>query len=166
MKPEDIKPFVDSVNELFENMLDCKITAGSPGLAQKDNDESYLIGVIGLSGTVQGITVLTLPIETALAMIGRMVGAKFDEVDESIIDGVGELVNMIAGNAKAKLEGHSIDLSLPTVVRGTFYKVCNAKNSTFMAVPFMSELGNFSLMIAIKPVVASEKEAIDACVSG
>lgn len=166
MNAADINPFINSVHELFENMLDCKITTGHPGLAEKDSTDSFLIGVIGLSGTVQGIVALTLPVNTALNMIGHMVGAKFEKVDASIIDGVGELVNMIAGSAKTKFENHSINLSLPTVVRGTIYNVCNSKDSVFLAIPFNSELGDFSLMVAIKPVIVSKKEATDACISG
>nr|MBN2278476.1 chemotaxis protein CheX [candidate division Zixibacteria bacterium] len=163
MKAENINPFITAVNELFENMLDCKLKMNKPGLVVQENGTPDIIGVIGMSGTAQGIVALRLPVRTALAMVGRMVGMEFRGVDSSIIDGVGELVNIIAGSAKGKFDGHAINLSLPTVVRGNICQLSNLQNAVFLDVPFESELGNFSLMVTFKPAVVPEKkEAIHA----
>jgi chemotaxis protein CheX len=163
MKAQHINPFIDSVSELFESMLDCPAHAGKIGLSDdKQEDDPYIIGLIGLSGTAKGIISIKLPEETARKVIGRMVGMEFDEVDSTVIDGVGELVNIIAGNAKSKFEGHSISLSLPSVVRGNLYKLQNIGKMVWLSLPFESELGNFFIEISFKSVVDWEKEVIDA----
>jgi chemotaxis protein CheX len=162
MKAEYINPFIVSVTELFESMLECTVQMGTPGIATEDDGVPDIIAVIGLSGTAQGTVALKLPIKTALKVVGRMVGSKFKTVDSSIIDGIGELVNIIAGNAKGRFEGHKITVSLPTVVRGSIYTLNNLENAIYLSVPFESELGNFSLLVTFKPAVMVEKEAIHA----
>ncbi|SYZ74389.1 putative chemotaxis protein CheX [Candidatus Zixiibacteriota bacterium] len=159
MKAENINPFIESVSEVFQNMLDSKVETGTPTVDIDDKGAPDIIGVIGLSGTAQGIVALRLPVKTALSVIGKMVGTEFRGVDSSIIDGVGELVNIVAGNAKAKFRGHSISLSLPTVVRGSIYKLNNLSNTVWLTVPFDSAYGAFSVSVCFKPAVVSEKEA-------
>jgi len=162
MKAEYINPFIISVTELFESMLECTVKMGTPGIAAHDDGVPDIIGVIGLSGTAQGTVALKLPVKTALKVVGQMVGTKFKSVDSSIIDGIGELVNIIAGNAKGRFEGHKISVSLPTVVRGNIYTLNNIENAIYLSVPFESKLGNFSLLVTFKPNEIMEKEAVHA----
>ncbi len=165
MKAENINPFIESVTEVFENMLDCKVKMGNPGIAEEEQSTPDIIGVIGLSGTAQGIVALKLPVKTALAAVGKLAGTSFKSVDSSIIDGVGEIVNIITGNAKSKFAGHAINISLPTVVRGSIHNVSNMDNTVFLAVPFDSDLGSFSLLVTFRPAVVPEKEAAHAGVN-
>jgi chemotaxis protein CheX len=117
-----------------------------------------IIGVIGLSGSAQGMVALRFPDKSALAIIGQMVGTKFDEVDSAIVDGVGELVNMVAGSAKAKFRGHSISISLPTVVRGDICRLSNMNDAMWMELEFRSELGDFWLIVSLKAVEPKHQE--------
>ncbi len=165
MKAENINPFIESVMDVFESMLECEATMGELSADAEESTTPDIIGVIGLSGTAQGIVALRLPVRTALAIIGKMVGTEFRSIDSSIIDGVGELVNIIAGSAKARFKGHSISLSLPTVVRGSIYKLNNLSNTVWLTVPFTSDLGSFFISVCFKSVTADEKEGIHASVS-
>jgi len=162
MKAENVNPFIESVADVFTNMLDSTVETGTPVIDADETGTPDIIGVIGLSGTAQGIVALRLPVKTALTMVGRMVGAEFRTVDSSIIDGVGELVNIIAGSAKAKFTGQNLSLSLPSGVRGSIYKLSNLGNTLWLTVPFKSPLGEFSLSVCLKPVAATEKEAAHA----
>ncbi len=162
MKAENINPFIEAVTEIFANMLECEVETGDPALAEDETGRPDIIGVIGLSGTAQGVVALRLPVKTALNIVGRMVGMEFRGVDSSIIDGVGELVNIVAGSAKAKFEGHVLSVSLPSVVRGSIYRLNNLSNTVWLTVPFISRLGDFSLSVCFKPVVTTEKEAAHA----
>jgi chemotaxis protein CheX len=165
MKAENINPFIESVSEVFENMLESEVKMGDPSANVEEPSTPDLIGVIGLSGTAQGIVALRLPVKTALNVIGKMVGTEFQSIDSSIIDGVGELVNIVAGNAKAKFRGQTISLSLPTVVRGSIYKLSNLSNTVWLTVPFNSELGSFSISVCFKLADVPKKEAMHASAS-
>ena len=75
IKAEYINPFIMSVTELFESMLDCPVTMGPPGIADNEGGgPPDIIGVIGLSGTAQGTVCLKLPVKTALKIVGKMIG--------------------------------------------------------------------------------------------
>jgi chemotaxis protein CheX len=87
-------------------------------------------------------------------MVGRMLGSEIRVVDDTIKDGVAELVNIVAGGAKSKLNAdHStpIDLSLPTVVRGNSYTVDYPSQSVWLDIPFTSDLGPFNLRVTFGP---------------
>jgi chemotaxis protein CheX len=160
-----IIPFVEAIHEFFESMLGCKVQEGKPAPAHMSAPTSDLIGVIGLSGTAQGIVAMRLSEPTALAIISRMVGSPFHEVDSAIIDGVGELVNIIAGSAKGKFMGHNISISLPIVVRGDICKLTNIRDAIWVEVPYVSSLGKFSMIVSLKMSELKLQEATHEGVS-
>ncbi len=166
MEIENINPFIESVTEVFGNMLETDIKIDNAGIDIDFPKEPDVIGIIGLSGTIQGIAALILPVKTALSVVSRMAGTSFTTVDESVIDGVGELINIIAGNAKAKYTGHKINISLPTVVRGKVYNISKTENTILSRVPFESVLGHFSLMVTFKPTIVPLKETADESTGG
>lgn len=153
-----INPFIESVHEIFESMLGCQADLGSPIRAVLHNHDNDITGVIGLSGTALGIIALRFPEETAIAVINRFAGTEFDKIDAGVIDGIGELVNIAAGSAKGRLKGHSISVSLPTVTRGGIYRLRNMRDTVWMDLPFDSELGPFSMIVALKNAVEKKVE--------
>jgi chemotaxis protein CheX len=161
-----INPFIESIYEIFENMLGCQAQLGKPSRADLSPHSPDYIGVIGLTGTAQGIVALRLPEKTAIAVISRMAGFDFTKVDNSVIDGIGELVNMTAGSAKGKFHGHSISVSLPTVAQGGLCKLSNVKDSVWMEIPFESDLGAFSLIVNLKNSVEARQEVANESARG
>ncbi|MCP4703646.1 MAG: chemotaxis protein CheX [candidate division Zixibacteria bacterium] len=157
MKAEYINPFIQSVLETFQSMLDCEVSHGKPFPAKDDGHSKHLIAIIGLSGTAQGNIAVKFPPKTAMALVSDLVGDDFTEVDASVIDGVGELVNIIAGNAKAKFQGHKISISLPTVLRGGIHKL-TAPTISYISIPFESNRGNFEILVSFRPTVEGKEE--------
>jgi len=153
MKVEYINPFIEAVHDLFNMMLGCKASRGALGLTKKggeSRDIRDIMALIGFSGPARGTVALVFPITTALAMVSKLVGKEEKVVDETVLDAVGEMVNIVAGGAKAKLhkgEGTPIDLGLPTVVRGHSYMVAYPSHSVWLDVPFTSDLGPFNLRV-------------------
>ena len=118
------------------------------GFAAQSKLAADYIAIIGLSGTVRGAVALLLPTETAHAVVGRMLMTDQPQDDADVSDAIGEIVNMIAGAAKAQLEGHCVSISVPTVVRGKQSMVDYPRGSVTVAIPFDSELGTFSLNVS------------------
>ncbi|MBI5267485.1 MAG: chemotaxis protein CheX [candidate division Zixibacteria bacterium] len=158
MEKISINPFIDAVQEAFDSMVGYPANRIEALPAPSQVHLPDLIGVIGLSGTAQGVVALRFPMTTALAVINAMAGASFDKVDAAVIDGIGELVNIVTGCAKGKLKGHTISISLPTVVSGDICRLSNAKDTVWVEVPFESKLGVFSLVLTLKQVVANRQE--------
>jgi len=153
MKVEYINPFIESVQEVLSTMLGCKAERGEVGLAGDPGGTREVTALIGLSGVARGTVVLSFPITTALRMVSRLTGVDIRIPDETVSDGVAELVNMVAGGAKARFYregGTPIDLSLPSVVRGNDYTVDHPTGSIWLEVPFRSDLGAFSLRVTFE----------------
>ncbi len=153
MKVEHINPFIEAVYELFGTMLQAKIERGQIGVCSGTTNPRDIMALIGLSGPARGTVALTFRTSTALAIVSKMLDQDVRVVDETVSDGVAEVVNMVAGNAKARMTSETekpLDLSLPTVVHGNCYSVDYPSQAVWLEVPFMSELGEFSLRVTFE----------------
>jgi chemotaxis protein CheX len=111
------------------------------------------MALIGLSGMARGMVTLAFPVDTALNMVNNLLGTEIRVVDDTVSDAIAEMVNIVAGGAKAKLSSDlekPIDLSLPTVVRGNSYNVDYPSGSVWIEVPFDSDLGSFALRVTFE----------------
>ena len=97
--------------------------------------------MIGLSGKAQGTVVLGLSREAALSATEVLLQERPAEINGDVTDAVGELVNIIAGSAKAKLEHLDMSVSLPTVITGKFHCVEFPTKVTPICIPFNVRLG-------------------------
>ena len=154
MKVEYINPFIESVHELFTTMLSAKAIRGTVGVSRgTSGNPREIMALIGLSGPARGMVSLSFPMTTAFAIVNRLLGTETHSMDDTVSDAIAEIVNIVAGGAKAKfkiIEGPPIDLSLPTVVRGNSYDIDYPSGSIWLEVPFTSELGPFGMRVTFE----------------
>lgn len=153
MKVEYINPFIESTYDLFSTMLSSKAIRGDVGLAKPGANPRDIMALIGLSGMARGMVALAFPVDTALNMVNRLLGTQIRVIDDTVSDAIAEMVNIVAGGAKAKIRADMekpIDLSLPTVVRGNNYNVDYPSGSVWLEVPFNSDLGSFTLRVTFE----------------
>jgi chemotaxis protein CheX len=144
-----INPFVVAIKNVFKTMIDVPFTLGSPTL-KKDRTPSFDISsIIGLSGNVSGCVVINLSTPVALQLVSALLGDEVTEVDEDTIDAIGEIANMIAGNAKTDFPGENNAISVPTVVTGK-HDVAYPSGIPIIAIPCETEAGQMVVEVAIK----------------
>jgi chemotaxis protein CheX len=149
MKAEHINPFLTSMVAVFDTMLGCKLTRCDPFVKQATQPEHEVSGVIGLSGKAKGVVVLTLCREAALSATEALLGERPPGINGDVADAIGELTNIVAGNAKAKLEHLALSVSLPTVVVGTWHTIEFPKNICPICIPFDSTWGPVAAMVGL-----------------
>ena len=89
--------------------------------------------------------------DVACKTVGSFLDKEINEVDEDVLDGIGELVNIIAGAAAAKLVDFKIGLGLPTVMAGSSHKMFSDINSPWIIIPMKTEeSGEFQLAITME----------------
>jgi chemotaxis protein CheX len=156
VKAEYINPFIESVNDLFTTMLCRSVKRGDIGLTtQTKTISEEIVALIGMSGEGRGTVTLTFPIKTAFAIASCLLGIEINEMNENVADTVAEVVNIIAGGAKGKLSSKftsPLELSLPTVIRGTGYTVAYPLNTIWVEIPFTSDLGHFQLRVTFESI--------------
>jgi chemotaxis protein CheX len=153
MKAEYINPFLESVNELFTTMLASKVKRGSISLSSNNSMlPRSITALIGLSGRARGTVAMSFPVQTALAMTSKLIGGTHAVLNAEVSDAMAEMVNIVAGNAKAKLSkgGEPINLSLPSVVKGENFTIEPPSQAQWLDIPFESDLGPFSLRVTFE----------------
>jgi len=111
-------------NNLEESVKDAFTATLSilPQLTDKTimSEEECIISSIGFTGTIDGSFSICLPSSSAKNIVSKMIQAELDNMNEDIIDGIAEQINMIAGGVKMKLEGgeHDFEISIPTTIKG------------------------------------------------
>jgi chemotaxis protein CheX len=144
-----INPFIVAVQNIFDTMIDLSFSLGKPAL-KKDNVPSYEIsGIIGLSGSVSGCVVINLSREIALQLASALLDEAFTEVDDDCIDAIGEIANMIAGNAKTDFPVDNTSISVPSVVVGK-HKMNYPSGIPIVSIPCETSGGRLVVDIAIK----------------
>jgi chemotaxis protein CheX len=114
--------FAEMVESVFTGMLGFELTRTHCETIPTPGQPRF-IGTVHISGSWQGSVVVECPEDFGRIVAGTMFGSEpADVTDEELSDVVGELANMTGGNVKALLEGESA-LSLPTVVRGSDFRV-------------------------------------------
>lgn len=160
-----INPFISSIGNVFKTMLGVDVKIGKPLLKQEDLQSADVSGVIGLSGDVQGCVVLSFSEESACKIAGTFAGMDMDLAHPDFADAVGELINMVAGNAKKDFPGVQVSISLPSVITGAGHTLSQSKASPFLVIPCQTPLGSFCVEVALIAENA-QATATPATVSG
>lgn len=153
MKVEYINPFIESVYEVFSTMLCAQVSRGTVAISRGAEGTKEIVALIGFSGPARGMLTLSFPVKTALGIVNRLLDADYRTVDETVSDAIAEMVNIVGGSAKARINTGNespIDLSLPGVVRGDNFSVDNPLKTVWLEVPFQSDLGPFTMRVTLK----------------
>lgn len=141
MTVEQLQPFLSATVEVFAQMLGWPLERGQPYLPEGLAPQYEVTGVIGLSGATSGTVALSMPREVAIAVTERLLGERPCALTPQVADAIGELTNMIAGAAKARLEALSLSLGLPTVLTGQATTLSFPSRTMPVAIPFQSPQG-------------------------
>jgi len=145
-----VNPFVVSTIETFEKMLSSEAKPGKVMLKANANFSYDVSGVIGLSGEAQGSICLSFPKLIALKVTSKLIGQEIKIVADEVADCIGEIANIIAGNAKQHLTQFNLSISLPKVIIGKDHVIASLKGIPTIVVPFSSSIGDFAMEVSLK----------------
>ena len=119
MSSQVFSPFAKATGEVFKLLLDLDTTASNPKILEhiQDSNDSVDI-VIGIIGDLSGMILYRFPKSTMLEMVAIMSGMEFEAIDEFVLSAMGEIANIISGNALMGLSSEKIncDILPPRVV--------------------------------------------------
>jgi len=152
MRAEYINPFITSLNNAFSTMLNCPVSRGPLRLRSGNGALHEVSGIIGLSGRAVGTVVLSLSREVALQAASTMLMMEATEINDDVVDAVGELTNMVASGAKAQLEQFDLSISLPNVITGSHHEIRFPSNVSPICVPFTTPWGPMAMEVGLTEV--------------
>lgn len=139
MKAEHINPFITATSNVFTTMIGMKPKKGDVFLKKSSDRLNYDIsGIIGIAGEATGAIVISLPKAFALKVTEGFLGEKKTTIDDDVTDAIGEIVNMIAGNAKQifSQQGLRFKISIPNVIVGKDHAIATHRNTVSIGVKF------------------------------
>ena len=147
-----INPFIESTLRSLDMMAGIK--AEKIGLELKDEHiTAYEIStIIGLTGGASGSVIISFPTKLACKIASNMLMEEIESINQSVEDAIGEIGNIVVGDARRTLilEGHSLNISIPTVVIGAGHRISRPGNVPCIAIPFRTEFGDFEVNVGIK----------------
>ncbi|MFP5386917.1 MAG: chemotaxis protein CheX [Bacteriovoracia bacterium] len=142
-----INPFLSATLNVLK--VQAEISAEAGKIYRKKAGEEMIgdvSGVIGIvSDTFNGSVSITFPEATFLKIMSAMLGEEYTVLDKDLLDGAGEITNMIFGQAKIKLNdrGYGIKMALPQVISGKNHTLTSLSKGPTVVVPFKSTAGDF-----------------------
>ncbi|HAJ80360.1 MAG TPA: chemotaxis protein CheX [Fibrobacteres bacterium] len=145
-----VNPFISATMNMFKTMLNTDLKPGTPTIKKELLPAYDISGVIGLSGEAQGSIALSFPKIVALKIVSALIGTEIKIVGPELTDGIGELANIIAGNAKQDLSQFHLSISLPNVIIGKDHVIASPSGTPTIIVPFSCVFGNFAMEMSLK----------------
>jgi chemotaxis protein CheX len=136
-------------------LFNLKPQVQKPYLFDKAGEHEWDVSaIIGIAGEAKGVVVLSFSEDLARILTSRLTGRPKEEIDEDVVDTIGEVVNIVAGNAKKGLEEYRLMISLPSIVRGKNHKIAwPGKSAPVIAIPFETEFGPFNLAVVLENII-------------
>lgn len=153
---EAINPFIKSTIDVIKTMASAKAVKKDIYLKRNHTLFGDISGVMSLSGDAEGIVAITFQNDLGYYLVANMVGCDpSDLTPEDLHDGIGEIINMISGAAKAVLnkKGGSIAIAIPTVIIGYGHQIAHPRDVPVVVLIF--EVNNQPF--AIQLCMASKK---------
>ncbi|MGL4512483.1 MAG: chemotaxis protein CheX [Lacipirellulaceae bacterium] len=145
-------PFVLSINQTLLDAIvpACQkafgmsnVRARCVGASSVPGRQSGVItGMIGVHGAVSGFITVNLSERLSLQVVEGLLGEQLTQLTPQVIDGVGELTNIVAGGIKSALsrtEWAFTQITVPSVIVGEGCQVAYASGLELLDVTFEAE---------------------------
>ncbi len=153
-------PFISACSSIFDQLLDIKLSQKNPHLQDISEDRPdwelcSLIEIRNLEDLSYGYISLNLKNSSADKIARKMIGRPIGTISQELVfDTLGELANIIVGNAKKDFEDSPLKISTPMLISGQKIRLHNpAKIHRVTIIPFefieAGELDFFDLSISL-----------------
>jgi chemotaxis protein CheX len=128
------------ISSVENAMSMCSIESRCVGLSSIPAREAGIVtSMIGVHGKVSGFVTVNLAERVALKAVGGLLGESFSQLSPQVVDGAGEITNIITGGIKSLLVGSPWSFShitVPTVILGQGYQIAYGKGLEFFNATF------------------------------
>lgn len=142
--------FAASVEHVCSAMLQLPVQCGLPALGIAQAPIRDVQGTIEVSGAVAGTVGIRLPRATAERLVTLFTGQAPGGDEPGLADAVGELLEMIAGDARRGLGVDDFSLSQPRVEAGLAAREAVPEGG--IVIPCRSDCGSFQIELLLQEV--------------
>jgi chemotaxis protein CheX len=148
------QPFADATVKVLATMAFITPTLREIGHWDKTLAAGQVVGIIGLSNEderLQGFMSLGFTETCICRIVSNMLGEEFTHICDEVREAVGEIANMISGQARQGLsaQGLKLQASLPSVISGRDLVVDGTEKTPHVMLTFDTESGPFEIGLCI-----------------
>jgi len=149
-----IDPFIQATINVFQEYFKITPQVKKPFLIKPEDSHNWDVSaIIGIAGEAKGAVVLSFTDSLATELAGSLAGTT-SPTPEMVTDSIGEMVNIVAGNAKKGLEQYRLVISLPSIVKGKNHHIAWPSHGIpIIGVPFYTEVEPFQLSIGLENII-------------
>jgi len=148
MKAEYLNPFFLATKDVLKLMLDLEVQKGNVQILNEMLTSSDANVILGVTGELQGSILFGFPKNMTLEMVKIMSGMALTEIDSFVSSALGEIANIIGGNAVTHLasQGYSCDIVPPQVIVGD-YKAMSMASKQAIKLSMITKIGEFDVSV-------------------
>lgn len=147
-----VNPFLEAASAVFKSILNVDLRRGKLVIKESPIPSLDVAIIIGITGGVTGEVVYSMGYAMVVKIAQALVpGLKEDQVKSEYKDIIGEMANMITGNAMNLFasSGKRINMTTPTVVEGKEFTITLIKQTT-LGINLYSPMGQLEMNVALK----------------
>jgi chemotaxis protein CheX len=139
-----INPFIIAAQTVFKTMLGISAEMGKPALKNANRTSGDVTGIMGLVGDKKGTVAISLREAGARFVYKTLVGEECDSINQDVVDAIGEITNIISGQARKEFEKNDINLNaaIPMVIVGKEVEMNFITKIPIISLPFYFSLDN------------------------
>jgi chemotaxis protein CheX len=145
-------PFIEAASLTLSELARTELVVRSLYRTATPRTLGDLSAVLGVTAEGDGVLVLSFPSRTATALAERIFAEVPQAPDEGLIrDCMGEVANVIAGQAKTLLAEtpYQLVLATPSILTGAGHEFGARPGAEGLAVVFASDAGDFVLQLCL-----------------
>ncbi|MCR1897548.1 chemotaxis protein CheX [Irregularibacter muris] len=151
MKAEYANSFYKATNDVFKLMFDMDPKRGKVAVVEDMVSSKDASVVLGVTGDLHGTILFSFPKDMTLEMIKIMSGMEINTLDSFASSALGEVANIIGGNALTILteNNYICDIAPPQIFVGE-YKSFSMANEKALLLSLVTLIGEFDIHIFLK----------------
>lgn len=151
MNVEHINAFYQATKNVLKLMTNVDVRMGQPKAVEgmvSSKEANVMLGVIG---DLEGSVLFAFPKDMTLDLVEIMSGMKVEEIGSFVSSALGEVANIIGGNAVTILaeSGKICDIVPPQIFIGDYKSISSLGNKS-ISLPLLTDIGDFEINIFLK----------------
>ncbi len=144
-----INHFLSATVKVLKTMAFINAKPSKPYIKKGELATGDISSIVGLTGEKRGTVSISFEMKCIVKIVSNMLGEELVELKGETADGVGEIANMISGQARKNLEevGYHFDGAIPSVFSGENHNIIHITDGPIIAIPFSTDFGAFVMEI-------------------
>ena len=159
---EFVNPFVEAGISVIKELTNIEVRRGHLSFQAKPAPTYEVSIIVGVYGFLTGQVVYSMKKQVAVRLVQKILGdAHGEQLKDMFVDTLGEMANMITGNATALLnrkKEYTLKITTPAIVTGDQFSVKLAPNPT-VVLGMYTAYGPIEINIALQETAGSGAES-------